>query len=551
MLPTETFTQSNEFLKNVNKDLRFKPIQLIFEKLFLENGFTFGNKFDGSVWFLKKKPLINNELDAEANMSKIINSLITEKKEEYSHLSHFSPYRQHEREGNSNQIEQKEKEEKENKTRNNETELNQSSKFKIYTCDFIKRITEILIYSQLVIDRVSDNLESHKVYEKINLLKASINSIQSKMEIDNKLKGKTKEKSSISFSLHKLNNFPEGEFNFTLEVSEFDHDFNIRVYEKKLISNKVIKVYSPNRKISLYQEFLRKDLIYPDIYLYTIDQDLLYEHMLKNIIYIKKSHSQTFLNSNSSNLLHSKTKPNGNIPNIANVVNTNENKDQIIRGNTKEKTLSAAILNNKINLIESNSKIKYIKSNFKYEENSGLNLIGFKILIDQNGTFLGEAEESFLEYLILHIDEFSLLSKNEFNSYYPCYVKRIKEKKKEELMTSSNNLFSSSTKKTKSSMKQSDYEKYAGDNEYIMKTNNEVKVVLNIQSFFTDDTKISMINRVISIFNHEMSIKKYNEDVIDYILQGYFPEVSVKIKKILQENDLNTRCCNTNDCIII
>lgn len=534
-----TQTQGNEIIKNFNKDLRFKPIQTQFERLFYSKGLTIGNKFDSSVWFLDGCKQFKCEgFDVNLYMKKLISSLLTDKinlnvnEKEKNFISYFSPYKN---EVDSNKKSRNTNNNQEN-NENNENTLHpikpdnqieyEHKNFKIYTCDFITRITEILIYSQTLIDQVSDNLQSHNAYEKIEILSSTIDKLLSKIELEKNLntqKKEKKEKSFLIFSLHRLNQFPQGEFNFKLQVNEIDTDYNISVYEKRLLSNKVINIDSPYKKMNLYQEFLKKDLIYPDIYLNNIDQNGLFEYMSKNQVYLKK---QIGINKQKSQC---------------------NNKAEMSKGLNKLKTIGTETFQVEGNNL--NNNIQFTKSTFKFEENSGTNLINFKVLVDKNGSPFGEAEESFLDYVILHIDEIISLSKNEYMTYYSCYVKEYKEHK--DSIISTNNLLTSSNKKTKSIKELEEYEKY--ENEGLSNTANKTKIVMSIQTYLVDETKVSIMKRVINIFQEEMLIKKYHENVIDSLLDCYFSEISSKVKKILTENinDSSTGCCNVNGCCII
>ena len=49
-------------INNYHKDIRYKDIQRSFEKLFIMNNYSLGQKFDSTVWFLEEKLLFKNDI---------------------------------------------------------------------------------------------------------------------------------------------------------------------------------------------------------------------------------------------------------------------------------------------------------------------------------------------------------------------------------------------------------------------------------------------------------------------------------------------------------
>jgi ABC-type uncharacterized transport system substrate-binding protein len=80
---------------------------------------------------------------------------------------------------------------------------------------------------------------------------------------------------------------------------------------------------------------------------------------------------------------------------------------------------------------------------------------------------------------------------------------------------------------------------------------NEYLVVIEFNFEFDDLTRSALLRRVNEIFKGVIETKKYNEDMIDEILDSYFSEVCDAVKNILFKKNEEKRdnCCSS--CILI
>ena len=546
----------NENTNNYHKDIRYKNIQRSFEKLFISNNYSLGQKFDSGIWFLQKLVKDENATNNKSNtksisedcMKVLINSLneTSQSKIDDSDkfLFEYSPS----------------KKAREKKVSNSD------SNFKIFVCDFISKICKALIYSRNIIDKTEESLKSNKGYQIKDNIALKIKEIDNNKDEPSCLNStitlskNIREKSSLSFSLSRLSNLPDGEYSFKLVLKEIDVDYNIISYEKKLLSNKKIKILTPFEKINLFQmNFNKQDLSFQEIFIQELNQEALLNYMKththlrkKSIVYKEVPSNNNFINSNSSRkdirsftIRDSRRESNVNIRNSVNqfdstlsVLPIDNNQIEI----THPHHYNSQFNLNTFNPVISPKKRRSCKSNFdfstitninkqgvstiqpftvliptdfKYEENTGTNLISFCLVLERNGKPFGESEESFLDYLIIHTEEICDLNKKTFSSFYSCNIQM------EELVKAKLNMIEGSC-----------------------------SVVINIESCLDNQTKKSIISRVYRLFEENITLKDYHENVINSLL-SYFPDIEDKIKRILKDyNNDETEACCSDGCYI-
>ena len=548
-------------INNYHKDIRYKDIQRSFEKLFIMNNYSLGQKFDSTVWFLEEKLLFKNKNENTTNnstssntsnsedcMKVLISSLneINQTKKDYleKFLFEYSPSK---------------------KTREKKLILSNSQDFKIFVCDFISKICEALIYSQNIIDKTDENLRFHKGVEikdqiakkikEIDLKQLEPNCINSTITLSKDLR----EKSSIIFSLSRLSNLPEGEYSFKLVMKEIDLEYNIISYEKKLLSNKKIKILTPFEKINLFQMNLNKqDVSFQEVFIQELNQEALLNYMKTHSTLRSKTIVYKEDNTNNNNIVNNSRKDIKSFTirdsrressfNIRNSVNPFDSTTSIVAIDNNQIEISQPyhynnqFNQNMFNPVISPKKRKLSKSqfdystitnyqkqgistlqpltvliptDFKFEENTGTNLISFNLIIERNGEPFGETEESFLDYLILHTNEICDLEKKSFSSFYSCNIKL------EELVKAKLDMIEGSC-----------------------------SIIINIESCLDNNTKKSIMKRIYRLFEEDLILKKYHENVISNLL-SYFPDVEDKIKRKLRDfNKDETEACCSDGCSI-
>lgn len=343
-----------EEFRNLHKDYRYKQIKLLFEKLFLKKDYSLGQKFNSKVWFLDKiikenenknrekntflsnessydisienntmlqKEIIFNSNKNQKEVKRIskINENIDNINKEIKEMNDFSILKTNllieiiNMLPLSDDFLLKEENFKQNllffsitnKKYKSSTKslLEDKFKFDIYVCDFIKGICDILLFSQIQINKhieilnsingISLQSELKNCLLKINNLEEHIkqNLEESKLnkKVYEELKREQEEtyngKSFIKFNIFKINNFPKGLFKFKLLLKELNSDYNVVSYFRNTLNNSIIEIKKSNECINFSSANINKgEYSFENVYLYSIQQEALLSHMKTNII---------------------------------------------------------------------------------------------------------------------------------------------------------------------------------------------------------------------------------------------------------------------------
>lgn len=470
------------------KDLRIKALKEIFQKLFKSNGFGVSSKFNKLVWFLERDlDWINSISESEDQK---INSLDEETIKKNPVLEVIS------------KIVGKMKD---NSFLNSgKCELKSLNDFQIYVSDFIKDICDQLIKSQNVIDCCQENIKYYNAKEKLVSISQKIKEIDD-FNVCISKEEKNKTKSRINIGLSRLDYLPEGDYFFRLIVKEIDSEFNVVKWEKPLLSSKKIKIIEGGERLNLYEMNLNtRDINFPEIYISELNQEKFKEYsdstklMMKTIILkrIEVSHD------NSQLLNETERKPKE-----AQFEKTLKRKNR----NHNEKETSQ---------IEDQSflstSMALVPIDLDFNENSGTNILSFGLSVDRNGEKFAESNDSFLDFIILHQDELMHVNRECFHSNYMSTI--VVSPQTQAQLSLSSNMFN---------------------------------VILSMDLDTTKAIKKVLLNRIYSIFNANITLKKHHEARIDFILNSYFPQIQSKIKTILENPvtlDEGRMCCS--DCIV-
>ncbi len=519
-------------------DSRFKNLQNIFEKHFILNGFTHGDKFNSDIWFLanfSSKTKRSNDKsnshshshsqrsDSDDHMRVIISSLInTNPLNKQESLFDFSP--------SKNKREKK-----------NDCDINDLTTFKIYVSDFINKICEVLLYSQSIIEKCKENEEMNngkRKRDKINKTLSSINKdLKNKKDLeeldnniiisDSKLK-----KSTLSISISKLFNIPTGNYSFKVIFKEFDPDLYIQIFEKKIKT--ALNFTSFCSEVALFEKFKKNEFAFTEIYLSPLNQQKLLDYInennvikLKTIIYKNDSASKKdFIDSAKTkdfrkmNTMSSKN--NKFSTSSINTITFDKDLHDSYMFNSSEtniQTYSPMKFRSEHNVGygKTNQFCQFIPTDFKFEENCGINLISFTLSIERNGEYFAESEESFLDYAVLFSEE--LCENNYINPHgriaTPFHCQLNVDKQIQARLNY--------------------YEKCSA--------------LLNLDIFLNSETKVAILERVSRLFDENQMLREYHENLINSLLESYFIEVANKVKNVLKENkEVKETCCQDN-CI--
>lgn len=169
-----SFFKTNQ--KSVQTDERYRQIKQVLESQFEKKGYSIGQKFTSSVWFLNNIFNIQNTTISENEKG--------ERKEEYLNNPTFiyiliNSIVSRNNISNSNSTNQKlnskdsfyiENDSKilynyrkyiENK-RINHSQMEIGNDFQLYVCDFISTFTETLIHCQVEIEKINENIKQNQ-----------------------------------------------------------------------------------------------------------------------------------------------------------------------------------------------------------------------------------------------------------------------------------------------------------------------------------------------------------------------------------------------------
>lgn len=383
-----------QYNSNIKLDSRYSEIKYIFEKLFNSNGYKLNSYFKNDVWFLSKCSKIYNK---EMNYTEIIPSqkyvLILQiindiyfKNSRQSKLSNYS-----------------------------DKEIN--GDFNISVDEFINKITILLLTSQIKLDEKKDNF----CWDEIKLKK--LKQIKEKLQSDIFFKKKycEQQKSVCLVSLKRFQYIPCGESSFKLIVKEMDSNFNIIKYEKKLLSNKKLKLLTPYEAVNLNDlNFSHNEFCFQEIYLESINLKK-FQSFINNggTVNLRRVSNKLFQSSEIENNENNKTisYPKKRLSKRKSTLNFEEQKRQTV--NFKESI--------------TNTEIIFIPfSEFKIDKLIGLNIYTFGIQLEIDNNIYGCSENYFSDCLIENFESFlsylnNFTNESKFRFNFCCNIQANEE----------------------------------------------------------------------------------------------------------------------------
>lgn len=472
------------------KDSRNKGLKEIFLKLFKSNGYGVSNKFNKSVWFLSR------DLEFINSLVELEDCKLNSTDEQYIRKNPILEI--------ISKIVGKMKENSFISTGNDG--LSGLNGFQIFVSDFIKDVCEQLIKSQNVIDCCQENINHYCAKEKLEVISKKIKDID---DFNVCIKGKEEKNkimSSINIGLSRLDYLPEGDYFFRLVVKEIDSEFNVVRWEKPLLSSKKIKIINGGERLNLFEMNLNsRDINFPEVYINELNQEKFKEHtessklMMKTIIQKKVEVSLDNSQNQNENELQSKQK----------VVQSNS----INRKNNKGKGRGESYVEEQSFF---SSTLTLVPVDIDFNENSGTNILNFGVSIERNGEKFAESSESFLDFIILHLEEFMQVNREFFHSNYMSTV--VVPPQMQAQLSLSNNMFN---------------------------------IILSLGLKTTQAIKKILLTRIYSIFNANITLKRHHEARIDFILSNYFPQIQSRVRSALVnpvESSDGKMCCS--DCVI-
>lgn len=393
----------SNFTTNFRLDIRYKHLKSIFEGLFKSKGYELDSNFTEEVWFLNEyyKDKDSNYRHFET-IFKIFKNLMRKKKnnkEKSFNLKQFN-------------------------------EENDIDSLCINTNEFITKVCDILINSQMKLEDHYRNLNKIHISDyKNHNLKQCLEKLNKNYYLEEQLEfEKSQHSSFLMISLQKLHNFPKGELSFKLIIKELDSSFSIINHEKLLNSNKRIRLLETNSTVDFsLLNFKNYDISFPEIYLKKINQNELEQFIsdggsvrqrkimkcqnklscnsneeFKEIQRQRKptqKSQQTFI-SQSEKIKEklNKTKT----LNIKPVSTDSKFTHQSLSPNKKQ-----TYLQDEYSLLAntSSTEVVYFPFNFNLLKSSGVNLYSYGIQVEIHGEVYGITEDLFMDILISHFEE--------------------------------------------------------------------------------------------------------------------------------------------------
>lgn len=480
-----------------NKDSRFHAIKQKLQSEFSKQGFSLKDKFSSSVWFLAKDfELQKYVTDIRGNEINIIQYFS-------KNLILLAILRIHTK-----------------LTGNQKKEMNHSAddliailqNFRFYVCDFIFNFTEILLHYQSLLEESRETINKHAIETAVIAIKEELDKLENEeIEISSSLK------SSISFSVSRLENFPKGQFNFKLVLVEHDSQNNLIQYERSFQSGKKLKLNDKTDSLDLTSLNLNSnDVSFPQLFVHSINQEKLQLKILKKDamflqIQLKETEDSFTYEERSSKRSKSKS-----------IYSMDHYEDLRSLNSESTGTEVAKISSDTLNSTDSiqflpNTAHSYTQIQFNYEENSGTNLYSYGISIQKEGEVFGESHDLFIDLFVEIIPQLIASQSNsvsvELSTHIAC----------------------------KNYLVMADFDKQR------LPT-----VVLNVHFEYSTSLKKCLLRRIYSLYTRIVDTNLQYKKQIDSSLSSSFPISCQSLKKILspQFHEEVDGCCNLPFCSI-
>ena len=476
----------NTKIDNLKSDPRFNMIKETFEDLFKVKGYRLNETFNNKVWFLNRSltDKIDNINSISFGRDDIVIQIIDDLRKQTI------------------------KKRISNTFQSNMTSFSQD--FQVSVSEFIKQLTFTLISSQLSIDNCKENMIHDGSIDQVELLENRIKILEDQLILN-----ESKEKSTVTYQLTRIDSFPEGEYNIKVQLSEFDDNLNFIKYSKNLVSGKKIKIIQAFNRVNLTEMNLNiSELTFQDVYLNELNQVELRDYLMngnkinQKILVVKHVNSHDFKKIEASKKSSLKSPLMEKISKKNTLINKNVSLTPIIT-----KTTNKVVYNmdeSEDHLLYNITEVNYKPIDFDFNENSGTKLISFGLSIDRNNDHFGNKQESFLDFLILHTEELMIINNNKISSNYNIAIKIAEEVALKLKMPY-----------------------------------NTVNVVLGITLSLSLKMKNVILRRLYTLFKANIELMQHHESIITLISDDYFSEISHKIKYILVNNSSKNKggCC--------
>lgn len=393
---------------------KYYDIKLQFEKSFSQYGYSLDSVFGSEVWFLTNCETVYS---MERNTYEYENVILY--KEVLNIIKNMTVPKR--------------------KSSISQGNTRLSCKFQVKVEDFIEELSNFIGNLYMTIENRKKNVRiDEKTYKTLKILKENLliqEEVYEKkgkddekddlLRVSNEKSSFQKEVSHVSISIQEINHISTGDFKFKLIIKELDKEFTMIKHEKKLSSNKNLKILNSFESIKLNQLNLNSyDISFPDIYLKPIKQNELEEH-IRHGGYVFLRHLSTNFHKKSSieEYLQEGNETKGNSSKInkkslfsSQNLENNHHKSSFKR-KQKNKTYTPKLSlhsqitkNNLDNSLFSETKphplteVIYLPTAFHINKSSGFNLYSVGIYIEKNEEYFGETEDFILDWFISNIN---------------------------------------------------------------------------------------------------------------------------------------------------
>lgn len=519
-------------ISQFHRDPRFKKVRLTFEKLFIKKGFSLTSKLASNVWFISKLKefslfIKNKDIGEPAYLQNLVDNDLL-----YLALLSFSK-------GNYRPV----------KARIIET-FTLIVQEKLYVCDFISNLTELLLNSKSLIKKNSSAIINYNVAQQIGFIKEKVD-YETKIGVDfesQKSVFKDKEYSQITFSLLELINFPVGSYSFKLRLKEFDSNLNLIKYSKPLLNSKKIRLIDDQNVVNLHQLNLTEDdITFHSIFAHILDQTKLQS-------YLSNHGNEIILKNNGFNFENLSAKAFASLNRSDQSTNTissikfSKSKSPEKRY-AKSQTIDSFMLENTMKFQHKNNKNKSISMNrlspekirkpqessstelnlsfaandkvmteFKFETNSSVKLYTFGLDIKVQDESFYEGEELLLDFIISHVNEI-INNESGFKTQYVLHLKRADE------------FFQ--------------LDKYLSEQ--------DPAVLMGVKLEYSRAVRHAILKRILLVFENFVSNLEKHQNLIENSLKKHFCEIEEEISNhLIEEDDIKKGyCCPTSQYCLL
>ena len=504
------------------KEKRF-DIEKLFQEFFNQKNYTKKSIIDKEVWFLKNDStfqiLVTSSSDVlnEKEREKTMN-IIQENK--IYKLLHYLTFLYHKQKQKMQEIEENSEDEnleREEEKFNFSTYSLQFDTFKCEAHTFISNLIKIIIDSQKMIDSCAERIEIFEIHQHINLINQKIRILEEKIQrLD--CHEQRDYISKIIFYINKIEYFPEGEYSFILKYNEINSLGRMTKHSKLLSSKKKIKLTVPGQSVNLLHLNLQfKDISYSAIEIKEVDHKYLQTNYksLGNIDRMDFIDRETVRQDEKIGKKQVFSEEEGSVgatpdptPEMEEINDDNFsfNKDKrntknINEDNYRTKTAQPT---------PTPTQIPKLNDKFNINDGTGTSLVYFGLKVIKDGKDFAVSSENFVDLMLLNLDELLDLNKNSIITTYKTTLNELNP-----------------------------------DSRYDI----EYDVTLGLRVDMSFEIRLSLLKRIHEIFMANISLKAYHERVISEIIDGYFPEISDKVRSILNpKTEVKEACCDK--CII-